>query len=64
MVLVSLILMLMIFLYTIKRALDFYYNRKPLWNKLFKNTFRVNYSWEKSADEYIALYEGLRNQLV
>ena len=52
------------FLYTIKRALDFYYNRKPLWNKLFKNTFRVNYSWEKSADEYIALYEGLRNQLV
>ena len=52
------------FLYTIKRALDFYYNRKPVWNKLFKNTFRVNYSWEKSADEYIALYEGLRNQLV
>lgn len=47
------------FLFTIKRALDFYYNRKPIWNKLFKNAFKSNYSWTSSAQKYIKLYEEL-----
>ncbi|HHY05956.1 MAG TPA: starch synthase, partial [Clostridia bacterium] len=48
------------FLYTIKRALDFYNNRRPIWNKLFKNAFKVNFSWNNSAQKYIALYEDLQ----
>jgi len=47
------------FLFTIKRALDFYYNRKPIWNKLFKNACKSNVSWTSSAQKYIKLYEEL-----
>jgi starch synthase len=47
------------FLYTIKRALDFYNNRKPIWNRLFKNAFKANFSWTSSAQKYIELYEEL-----
>ena len=47
------------FLFTIRRALDFYYNRKPIWNKLFKNAFKANFSWTSSAQKYIKLYEDL-----
>ncbi|NLO75845.1 MAG: glycogen synthase GlgA [Clostridia bacterium] len=47
------------FLFTIKRALDFYHNRKPIWNKLFKNAFKANFSWTSSAQKYIKLYEDL-----
>ncbi|MDD4666101.1 MAG: glycogen synthase GlgA [Clostridia bacterium] len=47
------------FLHTIKRALDFYHNRKPLWNKLFKNALKANFSWTSSAQKYIKLYEDL-----
>jgi len=47
------------FLFTIRRALDFYYNRKPIWNRLFKNAFKSNFSWTSSAQKYIKLYEEL-----
>jgi starch synthase len=42
-------------LYTIRRAIHFYYN-KDVWSKLIKRGMRQNFSWDKSASEYIELY--------
>jgi starch synthase len=40
---------------TIKRALLIYANAK-VWKQLQKNAMKKDFSWEKSAKEYIALY--------
>ena len=45
-------------LYTIKRALNFYYN-KDIWHSLMRRTMQCDYSWKRSAMEYIALYKRL-----
>jgi len=47
------------FLFTIKRAVDIYNNKPKIWSKIFKNTFKVNYSWTSSAQKYIQLYEKI-----
>ena len=47
------------FLFTIKRALEFYNNQPVVWNNIVKNAFKANYSWNTSAQTYIALYESL-----
>ncbi|HHZ17213.1 MAG TPA: glycogen synthase GlgA [Peptococcaceae bacterium] len=47
------------FLFTIKRALDFYHNQPVIWNNIVKNAFKANYSWHTSAQRYIDLYESL-----
>lgn len=43
-------------LYTIKRAIDFFYN-KPVWNKIVQNAMESDYGWEQSSGEYEALYK-------
>lgn len=43
-------------LYTIKRALHFY-NDKDLWKKIISNGTKTDYSWRKSAQQYINLYQ-------
>ena len=45
-------------LYTIKRALNFYYN-KDIWHSLMRRAMQCDYSWKRSAMEYIALYKRL-----
>lgn len=45
--------------YTIKRAIDFYKNKKDIWNKLVLRAMEGDYSWENSASEYMKLYEKL-----
>ncbi|MFW5991766.1 MAG: glycogen synthase GlgA [Halanaerobiaceae bacterium] len=45
-------------LYTIKRALGFYHDRTH-WDKIMENIKECNFSWIKSADEYISLYNDL-----
>ncbi|SQC02690.1 glycogen synthase [Clostridium tetanomorphum] len=45
-------------LYTIKRALNFYYN-KGVWNNLMINSMKIDNSWNKSANEYIQIYDKL-----
>lgn len=45
-------------LYTIKKALDCYEDKK-IWNKLIKRAMKCDNSWEKSADLYKELYENL-----
>ena len=46
-------------LYTVKYALDVYYNRKREWNKLIDRAMAADFSWEKSAGEYEKLYDSL-----
>ncbi len=45
-------------LYTIKRAIHFYHD-KFAWDALTKNAMSQNFSWDKSAGEYINLYKRL-----
>lgn len=45
-------------LYTIKRAVSFY-KRKNIWQSLVKKGMQQDFSWTKSANEYIALYDKL-----
>lgn len=45
-------------------AMDIYYNRKQEWKKIVRNAMKCDYSWNVSADKYIALYEevtGIKN---
>ncbi|NLM97080.1 MAG: glycogen synthase GlgA [Halanaerobiaceae bacterium] len=47
-------------LYTIRRAVDIYRN-KDIWRTLVIRGMESDFSWDKSAGEYIALYSGLVN---
>lgn len=46
-------------LYTIRRAVSFYQNKK-VWNKLITKCMSQDYSWNKSALQYVGLYEKLQ----
>lgn len=46
-------------LYTIQHALDLYYNDRETFNLLIKHASETNFSWTKSAKEYIKIYEHL-----
>lgn len=45
-------------LYTIRRAIGFY-NNKELWNRIVTNAMQGDYSWSKSAEEYVGVYRKL-----
>lgn len=42
----------------VKRAIDLFHN-KPLWRLLRKNAMNGEFSWEKPAQEYIAIYQEI-----
>jgi len=44
---------------TLKEALDVYYNKPRSWRKLQKNGMKKDFSWNKSAREYLKLYKKL-----
>ncbi len=44
---------------TIKRAIDIYYNYPKIWGKMQENAMKRDFSWDKSALEYIKLYRKL-----
>jgi len=44
---------------SINRALDVFCNDKKTWRKIQKNGMSKNLSWDKSALEYMALYQSL-----
>ncbi|MBZ4654617.1 MAG: hypothetical protein JG781_1974 [Peptococcaceae bacterium] len=46
------------FLYTIDRALNFY-GQKDVWSRLVNNACKGNFSWQRSAREYLDLYRKL-----
>jgi starch synthase len=43
--------------HTVSWAIDTYRNRKPHFKKLIKKAMEQNFSWEKSAVEYLQLYQ-------
>lgn len=43
----------------IKRAVDMYRNDKATWLQIQKTGMSQNLSWDKSAQEYLAVYQGL-----
>lgn len=45
-------------LFTIKNAIELYQDKK-LWKKIIKNAMSGDYSWDKSASEYIEIYKEL-----
>lgn len=45
-------------LYTISRAISFY-RQKDLWEKIIIQCMKQDFSWRKSAEEYMKLYEKL-----
>jgi len=45
-------------LQAIKRAIDIYKN-KGLWKKLMSNGMTMDFSWNKSAEEYIKIYKNI-----
>lgn len=46
-------------LYTLRRALSYYHNEKPVWQKLVKTTMEMDFSWAQSAFQYNRLYSEL-----
>ncbi len=42
---------------TIRRAVDFYYNRKDIWKLIVERGMRADFSWDKSAKEYKRMYQ-------
>ena len=46
-------------LYTIQHALDLYYNDRATFNLLIQHASNSNFTWTKSAREYIKIYEHL-----
>jgi starch synthase len=41
------------------RAVDTFYNNKEDWKKIVKNAMSKDFSWDKSAEQYIVLYNSL-----
>ena len=50
-------------LHVIERAIDYYQNRKNVWNVLQKRGMEGDYSWDHSAGEYMSLYKRLFNEV-
>ncbi|MBP1994817.1 glycogen synthase GlgA [Paenibacillus eucommiae] len=48
-------------LYTIRRALHFYSDDPDAWKKIHQNVKKSDFSWKKSAQQYIALYKNELN---
>ena len=46
-------------LYTIKYAMDVFYNHKREWNKLISRGMASDFAWHTSAEKYEALYDSL-----
>jgi starch synthase len=44
---------------TIKKALKIYYEEPKKWQELQKNSMKMDFSWDKSAKEYLKLYKKL-----
>lgn len=48
-------------IYTTNRALDLFQNKKQIWNTIVKKAMSQDFSWKKSATQYIDLYNTQLN---
>ena len=46
-------------LFKFKEAYTLYYDNKPAWKKLMQSAMKTDFAWEKSAKEYIKIYNHL-----
>lgn len=44
------------FWHTVCRALNFYYERRELWDSIRYSAMKCDYSWKRSCEEYAKLY--------
>jgi len=49
-------------IWAVNQALDTYYEGGETWNTVVRNAMNSNFSWDKSAEEYIRLYEFLKSE--
>ncbi len=42
---------------TVRRAVNFYYDRKDIWRLIVERGMRADFSWNKSAKEYMRMYQ-------
>ncbi|MDR1702206.1 MAG: glycogen synthase GlgA [Sporomusaceae bacterium] len=47
----------------IDQALEFY-NEKTIWSKMMKSAMRADFSWKNSAEEYLKIYDKLKNGVI
>ena len=46
-------------LHVLKYAMEIFYTNKTLWNGMMKNAMNTDFSWDISADKYIAMYSEI-----
>lgn len=46
-------------LFTLERAVQYYYEDKPMWSRLVRRGMEQDFGWGASAEKYLALYETL-----
>lgn len=46
----------------VARAVDFFKNKKGHWKKLIENAMKTDLSWERSANEYVKIYNKALNK--
>jgi starch synthase len=46
-------------LFAVQRAVKIYREDKPVWENIRQNAFAGDFSWDRSADAYIQIYESL-----
>lgn len=51
------------FLFAIKNALDVYRDNPDAWNQLIRQAMNCDFSWDKSAKEYIDLYQTILDEV-
>lgn len=47
------------FLFAVQRAVKIYYADKPGWDRIRQNALKSDFSWDRSANTYIEMYESL-----
>ncbi len=48
-------------MWAVNNALNIYYNGGEQWNKLVENAMNCDFSWKRSAEQYVELYIRLKN---
>ncbi len=46
-------------LHVLKYAMEIFYTNKTLWNGMMKNAMSTDFSWDISADKYLAMYSEI-----
>jgi len=46
-------------LFAVQRAVGIYYDDKPVWDSIRQNALTSDFSWDRSANAYIEIYESL-----